>query len=114
MYAIRSYYGFFAFRDKDHLDILWLVPVSSKYEKYKNIYDKKIDKYGKCNTIVFGTLINKKAAFLIQNICPVINEYIKEIYIDKTNNPIQIDSRTVSDVIKNSREVIAKVRNNFV
>lgn len=99
---------FFAFKDNENSDILWLVPVSSKYEKYRAIYDKKIDKYGKCNTIRFGEVLGKKAAFLIQNICPVTDEYIQEIYVDKNNVPIDIDHRVVSDVVKNAREVLAK------
>ena len=34
--------------------IFWLIPISSKIEKYHSIYDKKIAKYHKCDTLVFG------------------------------------------------------------
>lgn len=105
---------FFAFPDKENPNILWLVPVSSKYEKYRAIYDKKVEKYGRCNTIVFGKLLNNEAAFLIQNICPVTHKYIREVYVDKNNNPVQIDNRTVREVVKNAQEVIAKVNRGAV
>ncbi|HIR13772.1 MAG TPA: hypothetical protein IAB31_07600 [Candidatus Choladousia intestinavium] len=42
---------FFAFRDARVSGIYWIVPISSKYEKYKRIEQFKIKKYGRCNTI---------------------------------------------------------------
>ena len=65
-----------------------------------------MSKRGKCNTIRFGYVVGNKAAFLIQNMCPVTEKYIIE-YLDKNNDPIQIDVRTASDVISNAREVLA-------
>lgn len=100
---------FFSFCDNDNPAILWLVPVSSKYEKYKTIYDKKVEKYGKCNTLYFGQFLGKQAVFLIQNICPVTDKYIKQVYFDKNNIPIQIDNRIATNVIRNAKEVLAKV-----
>ena len=98
---------FFAFHDSVIPKILWLVPISSNYEKYKELYDKKVLRYGKCNTIRFGEVLGRQAAFLIQNMCPVTERYIREVYVDKNGTPIQIDGRTVEDVIKNAREVLA-------
>ena len=98
---------FFAFSDNMMPEILWLVPISSNYEKYKRLYDKKVLRYGKCNTIRFGDVLGKHAAFLIQNMCPVTERYIREIYVDKNGVPIQIDGRIVNDVIANAREVLA-------
>ena len=100
---------FFAFRDATHKDILWLVPISSKYEKYKPIYDKNIQKYQRCQFIRFGEVLGKQAAFLIQNMCPVTNKYIREIYVDKNNVPIKIDNRIAEDVISNAKDILAKV-----
>ena len=62
---------FFAFPDSKAPEIYWIVPISSKYEKFKQIEEKKIQKYGKCNTIRFGTVLSRHTAFLIQNMCPV-------------------------------------------
>ena len=98
---------FFVFKDSINPKISWLVPISSNYEKYKRLYDKKVQRYGKCNTIRFGEVLGKQAAFLIQNMCPVTERYIREIYVDKNGVPIQIDSRIVADVIANAREVLA-------
>jgi len=100
---------FFAFQDYSCKDILWLVPISSQYVKYKSIYDKNINKYGKCSFIRFGEVLGSQAAFLIQNMCPATQKYIREIYIDKNNNPVMIDNRVVQDVVSNARATLAKV-----
>lgn len=39
---------YFAIRDTHNNNIFWMVPVSSKYEKYKAFYDSQIKKYNKC------------------------------------------------------------------
>ncbi len=96
---------FFAFADNKNPAIFWLVPISSKVAKYRLVEQKAIKRYGRCNTIRFGTVLGREAAFLIQNMCPVTDRYISA-YIDKNNQPIQIDSRVASDIVKNAREVL--------
>jgi len=98
---------FFVFQDIVVPEIHWLVPISSNYDKYKALYDKKVKRYGKCNTIRFGEVLGKQAAFLIQNMCPVTEHYIREVYVDKNGTAIQVDGRIAQDVISNAREVLA-------
>jgi hypothetical protein len=97
---------FYAFSDTRNPSIYWIVPISSRYEKFKQIEQRKIEKYGKCNTIRFGTVLGRNAAFLIQNMCPATEKYLIA-YINKNNAPIQIDHRVAEDVAKNAREVLA-------
>ena len=98
---------FYAFKDKKNPRIYWMVPVSSQYTKYKKIYDKKIEKYGHCETIVFGRVINTYAAFLIQNICPATKKYLVE-YLDSNNNSIRIDYDLAIEIEKNANSVLIK------
>ena len=53
---------YFAFIEKN-TQLLWFIPISSKYEKYESIYDKKKAKNGVCDTIVLGELLGRKRAF---------------------------------------------------
>jgi hypothetical protein len=99
---------FFVFEDATHEGIFWLIPISSQYEKYKKIYEHNIEKYGRCSFIRFGEVLGKHAAFLIQNICPVTKKYIREVYVDKNNNPVKIDNRIVRDVVSNAKVTLAK------
>ena len=97
---------FFAFPDAQVPKIYWIVPISSKCEKYKRIEQDKIKKYGQCNTIRFGTVLGRNTAFLIQNMCPATENYLTP-YIDKNKQPIRIDGRVAADVEKNARNVLA-------
>lgn len=101
---------FFVFADNGDRRIYWVVPISSKAEKFRPLYDAKVAKYGRCNTIRFGNVLGTNAAFLIQNMCPVTEKYIECVYVDTMNRPIQIDGRLAADVIRNAREVLAKER----
>lgn len=98
---------FFAIQDKLEPRIWWVVPISSKVEKYHAIADGKVKKYGTCHTIRFGTVLGKEKAFLIQNMCPATERYIKNIYVDRYDVPIHIDGRLEDDIIKNARKTLS-------
>lgn len=100
---------FYAFSDHKIPDIYWIIPISSQWRKFKRIEQNKITKYGKCNTIRFGTVLGQNKAFLIQNMCPATMSYLKP-YVDKNNNPIRIDGRIAADVQRNAKEVLAIAR----
>lgn len=51
-----------AFKDYKIDDIYWIVPISSRFEKFKRIEQDKINKYGHCNTIRFGTVLGRNTA----------------------------------------------------
>ena len=96
----RPYY--YIFKDKNS-DIYWMIPISSKVDKYQKIYDEKISKYGKCDNIVFGDVSYKKRVFLIQNMCPATSKYIKDQYMI-SNKPVTISKHLQKELyIKDSR-----------
>lgn len=101
---------FFAFSDKIHPEIYWLVPVSTQVKKYKSLYDKKVERYGKCNTLVFGELLGKTSVFLIQNMCPVTTNYINNVYTDKNDLLVKIDGRVAKNITKNAQQVLLLVK----
>jgi len=69
--------SYLAIKDKD---ILWFIPLSSKVEKYKNIIDKKIKKYGSCKTILIKKIAGIEEVILIQNAFPTLEKYVKSIH----------------------------------
>ena len=71
--GVHSRPSYFVIKDND---ILWFIPLSSKVDKYKKEYNKKIKKYGKCNTILIRNIANKPNAILIQNAFPTIERYL--------------------------------------
>ena len=56
---------YFTIREEE--GILWFIPLSSKIDKYKKIVDRKIKKYGKCDTILIRKITNRESAIIIQN-----------------------------------------------
>ena len=68
---------YFTIKDKD---ILWFIPLSSKVEKYQKVVDKKIEKFGFCNTILIEEIFEKKHAILLQNAFPTLEKYIDHVH----------------------------------
>ena len=71
---------YFAVRDSKNQDIFWMVPVSSRYEKYKKFHDSQIEKYHKCTKVVLGKFAGTDCAFLVQNAFPVIADFFDHIH----------------------------------
>ena len=68
---------YFTIKDKE---ILWFIPLSSKVEKYKKIVDKKIEKFGFCNTILIENVFEREHAILLQNAFPTLEKYIDHVH----------------------------------
>lgn len=98
---------YFCFRDKYNKEIIWFVPISTKYEKYQKIYEYKKQKQRRVYNFVFGEVVGKKSVFLIQNIFPTTEEYILEKYITE-NKDVEIALNVRNKVIAYSRQVIMK------
>lgn len=68
---------YFTIKDKE---ILWFIPISSKVDKYQRIINKKIERYGFCNTIIIRKIANVDAAILLQNAFPTLEKYIDHVH----------------------------------
>jgi hypothetical protein len=102
---------FYSFQDKN-TGLYWMIPISSQTDKFRKIHDKKFQKYHRCDTIVFGKVLGHEKAFLIQNMCPVTEKYVKNEYIDSlTNTPVKIDGALARDLLAKARKVLALQRN---
>ena len=68
---------YFTIKDKN---ILWFIPISSKIDKYKKIINKKIERYGFCNTIIIRKIADEDAVILLQNAFPTLEKFIDHIH----------------------------------
>ncbi len=82
-------------------DILWFIPLSSKVDKYQEIINKKITKYGSCKSIMISEIANKPSVILIQNAFPVLEKYI--------DHPHMIDGKPLKVIDSLKDEIL----NNF-
>ncbi len=71
---------YYALQDENHKAIYWMIPISSKVEKYSRIFEKKMLRYGRCNTIVIAKFSGKDAAYLLQNAFPITSKYIDHVH----------------------------------
>ena len=78
-------------------DILWFIPLSSKVSKYKTIIKQKIQKYGKCNTILIRTIAGRKVVILLQNAFPTLEKYIDHPHI-RNGAPMKVSTNLISEI----------------
>lgn len=101
---------FYTFQDSD-TELYWMIPFSSQVSKFKKIYNNKIHKYGRCDTIVFGEVLGHEKAFLIQNMCPITSEYMKNEYIDSNANvPVRVNGVLEKKLKEKAKKVLALQR----
>lgn len=93
---------------EEYTGLFWMVPISSQITKFEQIYKNKVDKRGRCDTIDFGFVLGHKKAFLLQNMCPVSNRYIKNEYLDPVSNmPVKLDGAFERQLEKKAAKVLA-------
>lgn len=103
--------SYYAFESDVHRGIYWMIPISSQTDKFHRIYDSKMLKYGKCDTIMFHDVLGKERAFLIQNMCPVTEYYILNKYIHG-NTPVMISGDFSKLLIKMAKNVLSQYKHN--
>ena len=86
--------------------IFWLVPISSKVDKFERIYNNKVGRYGKCDTIDFCHILGRKKAVLIQNMCPVTQEFILNEYNDPHDKPVQLCEKVRKRITHKAKKVL--------
>lgn len=92
----------------DQDDYYWVIPFSHQVEKYQKIYDKNIQRYGRCDIIEFGYVLGEEKAFLLQNMFPVTEHYFKNVYIDKsTKKPIELSDKLKRNLKSKANKLIS-------
>ena len=96
---------YFTIKDKD---ILWFIPLSSKVDKYQKIIEKKIAKYGSCNSIMIGEIAtttpglhrNTKSVILLQNAFPTLEKYIDHPHV-VDGKPLKVIDTLKEEILSN-------------
>lgn len=96
---------YFCFNDLENKEIIWFVPISSKVVKYKEIYESKKRSRRKVYNFVFGKVLGREKAFLIQNIFPTTEEYVESKYQNKKQD-VEIAESLKEEIIETSMDVI--------
>lgn len=94
---------FYCLRD-EKTSLLWMIPLSTRVEKYQAIHDKQVQKYGRCLIIVLGEFDGRKSAFLLQNMFPVREYYLDHIHT-RNNNPVPVKHSIYKEVSTNMKRL---------
>lgn len=104
--------SFMGFPDKDNARIFWMIPISSKVDKFKAIVERKAQRRAdkerppqECDTIRFGEVLGRGTVFLIQNMFPVTEEYILHKYLNN-NVEVRIAQNAERDIIDRAQKVL--------
>jgi len=104
-YEITKRPHYFAFRDKK-TRLYWLVPCSSKIEKFEQLIQKKQEHHKPTDAIKIVKIFDQKTALLFQDMFPIIATYIDSPYI-KGGKPVRIsDPKVIQELERNARKII--------
>ncbi len=106
---VRKRPCFYSIQDIKNKDIFWMIPISSKIDKYQTILNQKLKRYKTYDGLEFGYVQGRKAAFLLQNICPITEKYVVEQYIDeKTGKEVSIPNDLKRKLESKARKIMNK------
>ena len=99
---------YFAFRDES-TGLYWLVPCSSKVEKFERLIQKKQEQHKPTDAIQIVTVLDKKTVLLFQDMFPVRAEYIEQQYF-KGGQPVKVGSpQLIAELEKTARKIKRKL-----
>lgn len=101
---------YFTIKDKN---ILWFIPLSSKVEKYKKIIDNKMQKYGRCDTILIRQILGKDSVILLQNSFPTLEKYIDHAHLLENGKPARVIESLKEEILQKF-EYLLKLKSNGV
>jgi len=92
--------------------IYWMIPLSSRVEKYQKIINKVVLKRKVCDILMIAKLDDDRTSvFLIQDMFPVIEQYIEREYTIAGNHLVLTSEHTVIQLERKARKVLKLIKN---
>lgn len=91
--------------------LYWMIPLSSRIDKYKRIMEKKRKAGKPCDIIHIVKLDdNRESAFLIQDMFPITEKYIEREYTIAGNHLMLTSEHTARDIEQKARKVVGMLK----
>lgn len=91
----------------EYNNLKWLIPISSRIEKYTKIFDKNQQRYKNYDGIKFGYVNGQRRAFLLQNMFPITEEFVdKQYMINSGKTPVTLNRQFAAELNKSARKII--------
>lgn len=105
---------YYCLKDEEE-GIYWMIPLSSRIDKYKDIIKKRLARKQPCDIIHIAKLDNdKESAFLIQDMFPVTEEYVEREYTIAGNHLKLTSEHVVREVERKANKVYKLLKNGVV
>lgn len=94
--------------------VYWMIPLSSRIEKYRKIVEKRESTGRRCDTVYITKLGDgRESAFLIQDMIPVTSDYIDREYT-LGGIPFRLTSeRAIRDIDIRAKRILGLIRNGI-
>ena len=104
---------YYCFEDTN-TGIYWMIPLSSRIEKYRKIMEKK-EKAGKpCDILHIVKLDDsRESAFLIQDMFPIMVEYIEREYTIAGNHLMLTSEHAAREIEKKAKKVMGMLKHGI-
>jgi hypothetical protein len=91
--------------------IYWMIPLSSRIEKYKRIMEKKKQAGKPCDILHIVKLDDsRESVFLIQDMFPITEKYIEREYTIAGNHLMLTSEHTVKEIEHKARKVMGMLK----
>ncbi len=92
---------------EEETGLYWMIPLSSRIEKYRKIMNKKIENKKPCDIIHIIKLDNgKESVFLIQDMFPITEEYIEREYTIAHNHLKVTSEHSAIEIEKKAKKIM--------
>lgn len=101
---------YYCFEDTN-TGIYWMIPLSSRIDKYKRIIEKKRKAMESCDILYIAKLDDsRESVFLIQDMFPIIEEYIEREYIIAGNHLMLTSERAIREIEQKAKKVMGMLK----
>jgi hypothetical protein len=100
---------YYCFKD-NKTGLYWIIPLSSRIEKYEKYMKKDQEKYGRSDKFHIVSIAGKTECFLIQDMFPIIPEYIEREYtVNKI--PLKLTNKGIAkEISQKASKILALIR----
>ena len=100
---------FYCIKDTD--DYIWMIPLSSRVEKYSAIIKRRAEQNKPTDGIYIAKLPNDRySAFLIQDIFPILEEYIERSYTFANSPMFLFNEKDITAINTRAKKIISIVK----
>ena len=101
---------YYCFEDSD-TGIFWIIPLSSRIDKYKKIVENKEKARKPCDIIHIVKLDDsRESAFLIQDMFPITDEYIEREYTISGNQLLLTSNHVAKEIEQKAKKVMSMLK----